>query len=388
MENQEDITGELRRLLTDLVAIPTAYPPGDTTEMATHLVSFFEALSFNVSTHEYEKGMVNVVARMGSESPQLALNIHVDTVGPGDLELWQHPPHTATLKDGLIYGLGAANCKGSGAIHLYLAKKIAERGGPGKGEVVFTFVTDEESLGPNGMSMLRDKGVIKPDMLLLGAPTDNQLIVSERGVLWVEITTGGQPAHAGEPQQGDNAVMRMMRIVTHLERELNSRLQNREAEGMHSTMSVGKIKGGHNTNVVPSHCTIEIDRRLLPNEKVEDAFREIVEIVKECGEPEKWVQLKKIRGTNGFLGNLNGPLETALCDAVEECTGSKAGYTTAIGVSDGRYFSGDGIEIVNFGPGIGSEGHASNESISLDSLVESAHITINAFERLIGFKDK
>ena len=385
--SQSNIRKELCQYLTDLVAIPTAYPPGDTTKMADYLVPFFQGLDYKVETYSSMEGMVNVVARMGYGAPQLVFNIHVDTVGPGDLDLWKYPPHQATEKNGMMYGLGVANCKGSGAVHLHLAKLISERGGPAKGEVVFTFVTDEESLGPNGMSMLRDKGVVKPDMLLLGAPTDNQLIVSERGVLWVEITTGGHPAHAGEPQQGDNAVMRMMRIVTHLEKEMRSRLMDRKKLGMQSTMSIGKISGGHNTNVVPSHCKLEIDRRLLPDEKVEDAFQEIMDIISSCSEPEKWVKVEKIRGTKGFLGNLNGPLETTICEAVKDQTGSDAGYTTAIGVSDGRYFSNDGIEIVNFGPGIGSEGHASNESLSIDDLVTNALITEKAFSRLIGFRN-
>ena len=146
------------------------------------------------------------------------------------------------------------------------------RGGPAKGEVIFTFVTDEESLGPNGMYFLRDKGIVKPDILLLGAPTDNSLIITERGVLWVEVTTTGCPAHAGQPEDGDNAV-----------------------------------------------------------------------------------------------------------------TNAPAMFSTAIGVSDGRYFTEDDIEIVNFGPGIGSEGHASNESVSIESLTTSALILDEAFDNLIGY---
>src|SRR5690606_38619332 len=104
------------------------------------------------------------------------------------------------------FGLGAANCKGSAAVHIWLAEQIAQAGGPRQGAVTFTFVTDEESLGERGMAYLRKTGIVKPEMLCFGAPTSNSLITSERGVMWVGIETFGKAAHAGAPETGDNAI--------------------------------------------------------------------------------------------------------------------------------------------------------------------------------------
>jgi len=383
--DQPRTTAEITSLLTDLIAIPTAYPPGNTSRMASYLVQVLEAAGYHTEVHAAEPGLDNVVARLGTGSPSLVFNAHVDTVDAGDVTLWNHPPLEAVIGDGFLYGLGAANCKGSTAVHLWLAQEIARRGGPAKGEVVFTFVTDEESLGPNGMSFLRDKGVVKPDMLLLGAPTDNTLITTERGVLWTEITTSGRPAHAGQPEDGDNAILRMVRVISHLERELMPRLTDRVDGDMRSTINIGMLNGGRNTNVVPSHCTAQIDRRLLPLETVDQAFEEIRMIVEATGEPEEMVSIKRLRGTNGFRGDENGPLVESLSAAIEQHSGSKAEYSTAIGVSDGRYFADDNIEIVNFGPGIGSEGHASNESVSLSALFDSAVIQNDVISRILGF---
>ena len=132
----------------------------------------------------------------------------------------RHNPFEATFDGKMLYGLGAANCKGSGVVQLWVARKIAKKGGPVKGQVTFTFVTDEESLSSNGTAFLREKKAISPDILLLGAPTNNSIIIEERGVLWVEIITTGKSAHAGEPYFGENAINMMIRICDHLDLSL------------------------------------------------------------------------------------------------------------------------------------------------------------------------
>jgi succinyl-diaminopimelate desuccinylase len=375
---------EILAILTDLVAIPSVYPPGDSSRIAAYLHDSLASAGYAVETHAVVPGMDNVVARMGSGRPSLVFNAHVDTVDPGDLSQWSRAPFELTVSDGRAFGLGAANCKGSAAVQLWLAKELARRGGPRRGEVVFTFVTDEESLGPNGMCALREKGVVKPDMLLLGAPTENTLITAERGVLWVEIKTTGQAAHAGEPERGDNAILRMARVLQHVQDEMGRRLRERTDGEMRSTMNIGRIAGGQNTNVVPSRCTVEIDRRLLPSESVTDAFQELREIVFASGEPAGTVSIRRLCGTNGFVGRDDGAMVMALRRAIQEVTGAPAGTSTAIGVSDGRYFAEDGIEIVNFGPGEGTEGHASNESVSLASLRTSAQVLQRVTSELLG----
>jgi len=383
--DQQDPTPEIISFLKELIAIPTAYPPGNTSQIAAYLSKTFTEMGYATETHAAVTGMDNIVARMGSGSPSLVLNVHVDTVDAGDLSLWSRPPLEATVEGSHVFGLGSANCKGSGAVQLWLANEIAQRGGPAKGEVVFTFVTDEESLGPNGMCFLREQGIVKPDLLLLGAPTDNSLITTERGVLWVELTTTGVPAHAGQPEDGDNAILRMIRIIDRLDSEMSSRLSHRIDGEMQSTINIGKLQGGKNTNVVPSQCVAQIDRRLLPSETVDQAFTEIVSLINSMGEPDEKVSIALLRGTNGFRGDISGPLVTSLSDAISSVTGSRARFSAAIGVSDGRYFADDDIEIVNFGPGIGSEGHASNESVSIESLRTSALILDQAFNNLIGY---
>ena len=96
-----------------------------------------------------------------------------------------------------------------------------------KGELIFTFVADEENLGPDGMEFLRKSGRVRPDALILGAQTENNLIVAERGVMWARLTTKGKAAHAGNPSAGDNAILRMMRLVGALQAHYDKALAKR-----------------------------------------------------------------------------------------------------------------------------------------------------------------
>ncbi|MBV8394606.1 MAG: M20/M25/M40 family metallo-hydrolase, partial [Alphaproteobacteria bacterium] len=206
---------ELVAILSDLIALPSPYPPGTSVEICAYAAKRLKKAGYRVEIATHKKGVDNVVARTKGKAkgPVIAFNAHVDTVGVGERANWKSDPYKAYVKGGLVYGLGAGNCKGSMAVQLWLAEEIARRGGPAKGELIFTFVADEENLGPEGMEYLRKSGKVRPDALILGAQTENNLIVAERGVMWARITTRGKAAHAGNPDAGDNAILRMMRLV-------------------------------------------------------------------------------------------------------------------------------------------------------------------------------
>ena len=373
-------------ILTDLIALPSPYPPGTSVEICAYAAKRLKKAGYKVETATKTKGVDNGVARLKAKAkgPVVAFNAHVDTVGVGERANWKSDPYKALVKGGLVYGLGAGNCKGSMAVQIWLAEEIARRGGPAKGELIFTFVADEENLGPDGMEFLRKTGKVRPDALILGAQTENNLIVAERGVMWARITTKGRAAHAGNPSAGDNAILRMMRLVSALSSYYDKALTRRVSGTMKSTVNVGMFHGGHNTNVVPSACTVEIDRRLLPNEKVKDAFKELKSVIDGVREPKGTYDVKFLTGTNGFFAPENGAAVGAFEAAVKAKTGRKVKFLNATGVSDGRYYADDGIEIINFGPGSGAQGHAANESVPIAEMVEAAEIQMDVVKRLLG----
>jgi acetylornithine deacetylase/succinyl-diaminopimelate desuccinylase family protein len=382
----KQLSKALVSILSDLIALPSPYPPGTSVEICAYAARRLKKAGYRVEIATHKKGVDNVVARTKGtgKGPVIAFNAHVDTVGVGERANWKTDPFKAAVKGGLVYGLGAGNCKGSMAVQLWLAEEIARRGGPKKGELIFTFVADEENLGPEGMEYLRKSGKVRPDALILGAQTENNLIVAERGVMWARITTRGRAAHAGNPSAGDNAVLRMMRLVGTLQSYYDKALKTRASGAMKSTVNVGMFHGGHNTNVVPSACTVEIDRRLLPNEKVRDAFAELKRVVDGAGEPRSQYKVEFLTGTNGFFAPENGQAVAAFEAAVRARTGRKAKFLNATGVSDGRYYADDNIEIINFGPGSGAQGHAANESVPIAEMVEAAQIQLEIVQRLLG----
>ncbi len=382
----KSLSSELVSILSDLIALPSPFPPGTSVEICAYAARRLRKAGYKVEIATKTKGVDNVVARLKGKGkgPTIAFNAHVDTVGVGERASWKSDPFKAVVKGGLVYGLGAGNCKGSMAVQLWLAEEIARRGGPATGELMFTFVADEENLGPDGMEFLRKSGRVRPDVLILGAQTENNLIVAERGVMWARITTKGRAAHAGNPSAGDNAILRMMRLVSGLQSYYDKALAKRKTGAMNSTVNVGMFHGGHNTNVVPSACTVEIDRRLLPDEKVKDAFKELKHVVDGMKEPKGSYSVEFLTGTNGFTAPANGVAVTAFESAIKGQTGRKAKFLNATGVSDGRYYADDGIEIINFGPGSGAQGHAANESVPVASMVEAANIQFEVVKRLLS----
>lgn len=382
------MTHPVLAILTDLIAIPSPFPPGDTAAIAAYAANRLDQAGYRVRIlHRDRPQIANVVAEWdgAAPGPTLMFNAHADTVGIGERAAWETEPLVATLIDGRVHGLGAGNCKGSMAAQLWLAERLARRGGPARGRVVFTFCGDEENLGPDGAYFLREVGAVKPDMLVVGTQTENQLITAERGVMWVELTARGLSAHAGNPAAGDNAILRLMRLVSHIDAVMAERLRDRRVGDQQSTMNVGLFRGGENTNVVPNFARVEIDRRLLPEEKISEAFAEIKALVKAHPEADH-LTCRLLTGTNGFRAPHDGPLVTSLCASIAAVTGAPAQFLKDTGASDGRYFADDGIEIVNFGPGAGWQGHKANEYVPLDELIDATAILEGLVERVLGVR--
>ncbi|KPF84916.1 hypothetical protein IP70_13990 [alpha proteobacterium AAP38] len=380
------MTHPVLSILSDLIAIPSTFPPGDTAAICAYAADRLEKVGYQVQVlHRDRPQIANVVAEWaGAEpGPTLMFNAHADTVGIGERAMWETEPLVATLIEGRVHGLGAGNCKGSMAAQLWLAEQVAQRGGPARGKIVFTFCGDEENLGPDGAFYLREIGAVKPDMLVVGTQTENQLITAERGVMWVEVTARGLSAHAGNPAAGDSAILRLMRVMTHIDAVMAERLRDRRVGDQQSTMNIGIFRGGENTNVVPNLARVEIDRRLLPEEKIVEAFAEIEALVLAHLEADH-LSCRLLTGTNGFRAPHDGPLVSALCAAIKGVTGAPARFLKDTGASDGRYFADDGIEIVNFGPGAGWQGHKANEYLPLDELVAATAILEGVVERVLG----
>src|SRR5262249_55358052 len=151
------LASDLVAILSDLIALPSPYPPGTSVEICAYAAGRLKRAGCKVEITANKKGVDNVVARLKGKAkgPSVAFNAHVDTVGVGERANWKSDPFRALVKGGLVYGLGAGNCKGSMAVQLWLAEEIARNGGPPKKNPLCTLFADSAIPAPQRTATLR-----------------------------------------------------------------------------------------------------------------------------------------------------------------------------------------------------------------------------------------
>ena len=219
---KKNLQKELLDLLKQIIEIDTCYPPGSSKNFGKFVNSYLKNSGLQIRSYGVDKEKINICAsNYKGAKKSIVFNSHIDTVRP-ILSEWKSNPFDLKVEKKFSYGLGAVNCKGSAAVHLYLAKNFKNLFPNIKENIDFTFVTDEENLGPDGTKYLKKLKVIKPHTLILGAPTNNNFVIEERGVFWLEINVSGKTSHAGEPHKGVNAIEKSAKIIN----ELNSNFKN------------------------------------------------------------------------------------------------------------------------------------------------------------------
>ena len=151
-------------------------------------------------------------------------------------------------------------------------------------EVLFVGLVDEE-FGQAGSRMLAQKGP-RGDLAIAGEPTGLQVVTAHKGNLWLQLTTKGKSAHGSTPQHGRNAIEAMAPVLKFLFEEYPKDLGLRTHPLLGSpTVSVGKIRGGTQPNVVPKECVVDLDRRTIPGETEASVRKELMEAFKERSIP-------------------------------------------------------------------------------------------------------
>ena len=364
---KKNIQKELLDILKQIIEIDTCYPPGSSKVFGKFVTSYLKNSGLRIKSYGVDKEKINIcVSNYKGPKKSIVFNSHIDTVRPISSE-WKTNPFDLKIEKNYSYGLGAVNCKGSAAVHLYLAKNFKNLFPNIKENIDFTFVTDEENLGPDGTKYLKKQKVIKPHTLILGAPTNNNFVIEERGVFWLEINVSGKTSHAGEPHKGINAIEKSAKIINELNSSFKKFLKKYDIGTHKSTINVGIISGGENVNVVPSKTRIVVDRRITHKEDVKKAFNEIKNFILKV---DRSAKVKFLTGTNPFKSNKSNIYLKELSKSKELITGQKSKFLSSIGVSDGRYFADENVNIINIGPGTGSEGHKSNEKLINKDLVD------------------
>jgi len=284
------------RFLAELVKVPSDNPPGDCRAHAERAATLLEGLGWKVERHPVPddqvraNGMVSatnlvVRRRFGEGGPVVALNAHGDVVPPG--EGWTRDPYGAEVEGGWMYGRGVAVSKSDFATYAWALKALeeVERAGGIRlaGTVELHLTYDEEAGGNIGPGFLLREGVSEPD-LAISAGFSYGVTTAHNGCLHLEVQVDGKSAHAAMPFTGVDALEAANAVLSALyagRKELGSKVSAIPGIGS-PQLTVGLIRGGINTNVVPDRVTFRLDRRMIPEERPGEVEAELRSAIAEA----------------------------------------------------------------------------------------------------------
>ena len=298
---------EFKKLLGDVIRIPTDNPPGDTRECISFLVDHLESRGLPADVYEPKPGNPNIVSYVSAnlDGPNLVLNGHIDQFPVGDREDWSFDPYSGECRDGKILGRGSSDMKAGSVISLLCFQLVHELDIPIKGELTLTLVSDEETGGKWGAQwLLENVPSIRGDSVLNGEPAGLDTIrIGHKGILHLKVKASDPGGHGALPGE-ENAITKAMKVAQAVQklqgwkietpRELVDTIEfakealEKQPFGKgrgflldSTTVNIGLIQGGDKVNVIPRYCEVEIDLR-VPNGvtmrdlelKVDDAIRQ------------------------------------------------------------------------------------------------------------------
>jgi acetylornithine deacetylase/succinyl-diaminopimelate desuccinylase-like protein len=411
---------DLIETLARLVAIPSVNPMGrpesgppyGEAALTDHLERLFQGLGLRTHRQPVAPGRDNLVARLDGEvppeqgGPLILFDAHQDTVPVDNMTI---EPWTPAVRDGRLHGRGACDTKGGMAAMIAVIARLAAERPPGMPSLVMTCTVDEEYSFSGVSALVADwraasGGLIPrpPDAAVVAEPTGLNVVVAHKGVVRWRCHTHGRAAHGAQPEAGDNALYKMARVLTALER-YQRELAAGPAGEMRSpwsgpffghkallagytvarkhgpdpfacTINVGTIRGGASVNIVPERCTIEIDLRFPPGMTPENARGRLIDyLVRQVHlDPPPSHDPPYMQGpalSDEASAAVTERLMAATCQVMGDCRRQAVPYAT-----NAAFFAQAGTPAVVFGPGSVAQAHTADEWLPLDELRHAAEI--------------
>jgi len=343
--------------------------------------------------HEYERlgfdevffdRLGTVVARIGNGPLKILLDGHIDCVGIGDPKAWDFDPFQGKHENGKVWGRGAVDELPAIACMAYGAKILLENGVPDEVTVYLTASVMEEDCDGYCLLHLVEKEGIRPNVVILGEPTDLNVYRGHRGRLEAVITTRGKSAHGAHCDLGVNALYKMAPIIADVE-SLHRRLPSDDFLGKGSVVVSFIECTTASLNAVPDSARIYIDRRLTRGETVETALAELrslphlgdakVELLKYEATSWRGATAAQEKFYPTWVLPEAHPLVQGVAKAVETVLGkspkiSRWSFSTNGVASMGRL----GIPTVGFAPGLEELAHTTRECVATQDLVPATAV--------------
>ncbi|HVB09915.1 MAG TPA: ArgE/DapE family deacylase [Bacillota bacterium] len=397
-----DGLGEAVTFLQAMVRTPSVNPPGEYEAISQVVDAEFRRVGLDSQRLKVPDARVDVAGlqtprwnvlgflRGGSARPTVVLNPHLDTV-PVSGE-WSSPPFAAEIREGRVIGRGASDSKGRIACYTYALAALARAGVRLRGQAVVAATADEETGGHLGPGYLLESGLLPADYAIVEGGTYS-VWIANNGVLHLEVTLQGTPAHASRPERGHDAIAAMGRVLAAIER-YRVALQSTTSRipGLrHPTVVVGTIAGGVKTNVVPDRCTITIDRRVLPDENFAAVEAELIGTLAEAARELPGISFETrvvLRAEPYGPTPEDSPVVQALRRRAREVLGEDIPAVGSSGFGDARFFWLRGIPTANYGPGPreggNSNAHAGDENMGIEDLGKAIEVLALAVADLAG----
>ncbi len=323
----------------------------------------------------------NFWARKGDSPPLLAFAGHTDVVPPGPLEAWSSDPFQPQIRDGMLYGRGAADMKGSLAAMVTAVEAFLTDTPHHKGSIGFLITSDEEGIATDGtvkvVRTLEQRGE-KIDYCLVCEPSSSERLGDvikngRRGSLSAILTVFGSQGHVAYPELLDNPVHRAAPALAALVAEEWDRGNDYFPP---TSLQISNINAGTGAeNVTPGELEVLFNLRFSTEQTADGIKQRVAEILDQAGLDYdiSW----RLSG-NPFI-TPEGALVTACRQAIREVQGIETRLSTSGGTSDGRFIAPTGAQVVELGP-INASIHKIDEHVAVEDLNRLSEI----YQRVLG----
>jgi len=311
----------------------------------------------------------NLWAVQGESGPLFCFAGHTDVVPVGDAGAWQSEPFQAQIRDGYLYGRGAADMKGSLAAMVVACERFLASAAVHQGRIAFLITSDEEGVAIDGttkvVQWLESRGE-KIRWCLVGEPSSSKQLGDvikngRRGSLGAKLIVHGKQGHVAYPQLADNPIHRCAPALS----ELTQEAWDEGNEFFPATsFQISNIRAGTGaTNVIPASVEIDFNFRFSTESTAQSLQKRTEAILNRHG---LRYDLHWSLSGEPFL-TPRGELVDATVAAIKQHTGLDTELSTAGGTSDGRFIAPTGAQVVELGP-VNATIHQVNECVQVEHL--------------------